>query len=341
MHTAQRASWRHVRLGVLLLAGTVLAGALGFVLVEGFTPLEALYMAVITISTVGFGEIHPLSPAGRVLVIVLIVLGLGLATYTLGSLGGLLLEGHVRRILGRRMMQRGIDALRDHYIVCGYGRMGQTIARELVREQRPHVIVTSDQQQVDELLDEGRYAVYGDATEDATLLAAGVTRARGLVAVVSSDVDNLYITLSARELTRRENPDLYILTRATEETVIRKLRRAGADRVLSPYEIGGRRLAQALLRPTVFDYMEVLFHDPQSDLVLEEFKVPAGCHLTDRAIRDTNLRRDYDLIIIGLLDAEGRMIFNPRPEHVIHEGDTLIILGRRDQAERLGSSLQD
>lgn len=339
MYRERSASWHHVRQGIALLALTLLLGTLGFVLLAGYPPLDALYMTVITVSTVGFGEVHPLPPAGRVLVIVLIVTGLGLVTYTLGSLGGLLLEGHFRRILGRRMMQRELDALRDHYIVCGYGRMGQTVARELAREQKPHVVVTNDRLQVDALLDEGRPAVLGDATEDATLLAAGVTRARGLVAVVSSDVDNLYITLSARELTRRDNPSLYILTRASDENVVRKLERAGANRVLSPYEIGGRRLAQALLRPTVFDYMEILFHDREGELVVEELPVPEESRLAGRSLRESGLRRDYDLIVIGLLDAEKRMVFNPRPDHVIRAGDTLIVLGRREQASRLAREL--
>lgn len=330
----------HILTGSALLLGTLLLGSLGFVLIEGFGPLEAVYMTMITISTVGFGEVHELSPAGRLLVMVLIVVGLGLVTYTVGAIAGLIFEGQFRKLLGRRMMNRELDALRDHFIICGYGRMGRIICEELADEGRSFVVVTLDAGEAERPREAGMLAIGGDATEDEVLLKAGVTRARALTATAGSDVDNLYITLSARELSRKENPHLYILARASDDKASRKILRAGADRSLSPYRIGGSRLVQALLRPKVYDFMEVVMSRRGLELMVEEFEVKPGAPLVDRAIRDTNLRTEYDVIIVGLNTADGRQFFNPGPDHVIQANDTLILLGRTPQLKRLEAALQ-
>lgn len=330
----------HILTGSLLLLGTILLGSLGFVLIEGFSPLEAVYMTIITISTVGFGEVHVLSPGGRLFVILLIVVGLGLVTYTAGAVASLFFEGQIRKLVGRRMMRRELDALRDHFIVCGYGRMGRIICEELGEEGKPFVVITLDADEAERLREQGLLAIGGDATEDETLLAAGVTRARALTATAGSDVDNLYIVLSARELCRQENPGLYILARAADDKAGRKIMRAGADRCLSPYRIGGSRLVQALLRPKVYDFMEVVMSRRGLELMVEEFRVGETAALAGRAIRDTNLRTEYDVIIVGLNTADGRQVFNPGPDHVIRAGDTLILLGRTPQLKRLETALR-
>ncbi|HPF35293.1 MAG TPA: potassium channel protein [Candidatus Krumholzibacteria bacterium] len=330
----------HVVTGSLLLLATIVLGSVGFMLIERFTPLEALYMTMITISTVGFGEVHSLSPMGRVFVIVLIVVGLGLVTYTAGSLAGLFFEGQLRKLVGRRMMQRELDGLRDHFIVCGYGRMGRIICEELAEEGKPFVVITLDQEEAERLREAGLLAIGGDATEDEVLLNAGVTRARALTATAGSDVDNLYIVLSSRELSRKDNPGLYILARAADEKAGRKILRAGADRCLSPYRIGGSRLVQALLRPKVYDFMEAVTSRSGLELMVEEFQVCTGSRLVGHAIRDTNLRTEYDVIIIGLNAADGRQVFNPGPDQVIQADDTLILLGRTPQLQRLERDLK-
>jgi len=217
--------------------------------------------------------------------------------------------------------------------------MGRIVSEELISENKPHVIVTDDPDAVEDLRHEGRLAVLGDATEDEVLEQAGVMRAKGLVASVSSDVANLYITLTARELSLNDNPDLYILARAAEDKAIRKLKHAGANRVVSPYHIGGSRLAMALLRPTVFDYLEILSHRSDIELCMEELKIERDSPLAGKLLRETPLRRDYDLIVIGMLDNDGTMVFNPGPEQELVAGERMIILGGKRKIARLQQDL--
>ncbi len=331
----RKRGYGHALRGVVLLALLIVLGSIGFVVLEGLSPLDALYMTVITISTVGFGEVKPLSDAGHVMIMGLIIVGLGLVTYTVGAFASLLVEGQIQKLVGRRMMRRELDAIRNHYIVCGYGRMGKIVCEELIHEGKPHVIVTLDEEEGEELREAGRLCITGDATEDDILQLAGVERATALVATASSDVDNLYITLSARELSRSANPGMYILARASEDKAGRKIMRAGADRVISPYRIGGSRLVQALLRPKVYDYMEVVMSGSGMELQIEEFVVSGSDPLAGAAVRDTDLRSEYDVIIIGISGSDGVMAFNPGPAHVIDEGDTLIVLGAKAQLQRL------
>ncbi len=332
--------YRYFRIGVILLAVVLATGVAGLVLIEGYSPLEALWMTLITLSTVGYGEVRVLSPLGRVFVMALIVFGLGVVTYTMGTLGGIVIEGQFRKILGRRLMRKEIGTLKGHFIICGHGRMGEIVCRELAAERRPFVLIESDPEQGERLCEAGTLVVAGDATEDETLLEAGVERARALVSVVSSDVDNLYITLSARELTRKVNPGLYILSRAADGKAAAKIRHAGADRVLSPYQIGGSRLVQALIKPHVFDFMEVLSQGEDERLQVEELPIGEHCLLAGKAIRDSGLRKEYDLIIIGLLKKEGGMVFNPGPDEALAAGDLLITLGRREQLNRLSAEMK-
>ncbi len=331
--------YRHLGYALLLLAIVVTVGTIVLVRVEHFRAMDAFYMTVITLSTVGFGEVHPLSDAGRIVITLEILCGMALIGYVSVAVGGIVVEGHLRRFLGGRMMRKELDKLDGHYIICGFGRMGRIVSDELVCEGEPHVIVTDDPEAADDLQREGRLVVLGDATEDEVLEQAGIKRAKGLVATVSSDVANLYITLSARELSLNDNPELYILARAAADKAIRKIKHAGANRVVSPYHIGGNRLAMALLRPTVFDYMEVLSHQSDIELCMEEIKIETDSLLVDKRLRETSLRSDYDLIVIGMLDHEGKMIFNPGPEQKLVAGGRLIILGGKVQVARLQADL--
>ncbi len=325
------AEYRRLAYAVVLLLLLMTGGTIGLMQTEGMSFDDALYMTVITLSTVGFGEVAPLHGGGRIVVGLMILCGLGLIGYVSVTIGGIVIEGRLRRYLGGRFMRKELKRLKGHYIICGFGRMGQIVADELLSEGEPHVIVTDDPEAVETLRLQERLAVHGDATEDEVLLKAGVTRAKGLVASVSSDVANLYITLTARELARTDNPDLYILARSAEDKAIPKLRHAGANRVVSPYHIGGTRLAMALLRPNVFDYLEVLSRSGDMELSIEELEIEDGSPLADKALRDTPIRRDYGLIVIGLLHHAGEMIFNPGPDQVLAVEDRLIILGGKDQ----------
>jgi len=333
------ARYGNVGKGLVLLLGVVILGTAGFVVMEGFSFLDALYMTVITVSTVGYGEVRSLDTSGRIFDILLIVSGLAVMTYTLGALGAVLIEGSIQRFVGRQRMLREIEALTGHYIVCGHGRMGQILCEELQEEKVPFVIVEKDHDVAEDLVGQGRLVVDGDATEDSILEQAGIRRAKGLVAVVSSDVDNLYITLSAREMCRQDNSGLYILARATDHRATTKITRAGADRVISPYAIGGMRMVQALLRPTVYDFVEVVTQSRGLDLMFEELTIGDGSSMAEVEIKHSGIRERFNVIIIAVKKPTGQMVFNPGPDYFLEGDDVLITLGNRDQLRALGKAL--
>lgn len=334
-----RLSFAAVIRGLALLILVLAGGTVWFALVEGYTADEALYMTVITISTVGFKEVRPLDPSGRLFTTILIIMGLTVLTYTLTSLGALVIEGSLQRIIGRQRMMRDIEHMNRHYIVCGHGRMGRILCEELVQEKVPFVVVENDPDEIEDMLGKGYKVVEGDATEDDVLKKAGLERAKGLVAVVSSNESNLYISLSSREICRGTNPDLYILSRATGRQAAQKIYRAGADRVISPYVIGGMRFVQALLRPSVYDFVDVATQSGGLDLMFEEVAIGPDAHLDKVAIRDSNIRGDYDVIIIAIKKPSGEMVFNPGPDVVLENDDVLITLGEKEQLDRLQSIL--
>ncbi len=320
---------RVVVLTVILLA-LLLFGSLGFVWVEGWDFFDALYMTVITLSTVGYREVHPLSPAGRLYNMGLILVGMGTLAYIITSLARVVVEGEIREVLGRRSLVKQIHKLKNHYIICGFGRIGEIIARLLRDRDVPVVIVENKPENLSRLEESGYYFVPGDATREEVLLEAGIDRARGLVAVVSSDADNVYIVLSARSL----NPALDIVARADEAEAKQKLLRAGADRVESPYEMGGRKMASAILRPTVTTFMELAFTE-ELEWSMEEIRVGAGSSLVGVALKDSGLRQKLDLILVAIKRVDGEMLFNPTQESHILAGDTLIALGMRHNLEAL------
>jgi len=323
--------------GLLLLLVVATIGTFGFMLIEDYTFLDAVYMTIITISTVGYGEVRQLEDDGHVFVILLIVSGIAVVGYTLTGLGRVVVEGSLQRHLGRRKMMREIDQLRGHVIVCGHGRVGRTICEELHAERLPFVVIDRDADQAEALERKGYRVIVGDATEDEILLQAGVLRARGLVAVASRDVDNLYITLSAREMCAAENPGLLIVSRASDQRELRKIRSAGADEVISPYAIGGVRMAQALTRPAVYEVTDLLTRSGGMELGLEDVLLRDDSRLAGRALRDSNLRQDFNVIIIGVKKPGGELVFNPGPEHVLEAGDELVVLGSRDQLDRFAA----
>jgi voltage-gated potassium channel len=222
--------------------------------------------------------------------------------------------------------------MKDHYILCGYGRIGRLIAQEIARKRLPLVVLENDQQAIDQVEKDGLLYLRGDAAEDDNLLEAGIQRAMGLISAVSSDADNLYIVLTARGL----NPDLFILSRASETKSVKKLKGAGADQVVSPYLIGARKMAQTILRPAVADFLESTAHaGDDMELAMEEILVTEGSSIRNVSLMDSNIRRDLDLIVIAIKKAAGEMIFNPSAQAMIEMGDTLIAVGRRKNMDRL------
>lgn len=335
----KQVSFRDVIRGVILLLLVLASGTAWFVFVDAYAVVDALYMTVITVSTVGFREVHELDGTDRIFVVFLIISGLTVLTYTLGALGRVIVEGSIERYVGRRRMLREIEKMAGHYIVCGHGRMGEILCEELTREQVPFVVVEGDSDKAEELVAGGYHVIEGDATEDGVLGRAGVTRAKGLVAVVSSNVNNLYITLSAREMCRGANDGLYILARATDASASEKIKRAGADRVISPYVIGGMRIVQALLRPTVYDFVDIATRRSGMELMFEEVPLGPRGELDGVALKDSGIRLKYDIIVIAIKRPTGDMVFNPGPEVALSQGDVLITLGERDQLDRLRTAL--
>lgn len=299
--------------------------------IERWRFLDALYMTVITLGTVGFKEIHDLSDQGKIFTMLLIVVGVSVLGYIVGSLAQIMFEGQIQRIMGRKRVEKMIDALKDHYIICGFGRIGSLICKEFKANDLQFVIVEKNIETIEKLDEEGYLHMRGDATLDETLLKAGIKRAKGLISVVTSDTENVYITLTARGL----NPDLYILARSGEEGSDIKLKRAGANKVVSPYIIGGSRMAQSVLRPNVVDFIEIATGSEHMDLQMEEIAIPDHSAFAGETLVSSGFRKEIGVIIVGIKKSHGKMVFNPHSQAKIEGGDTLIVLGEPQSIAKL------
>jgi voltage-gated potassium channel len=301
-------------------------GTIGYVLIERWPAWDALYMTVTTVTTVGYREVHPLSFAGQVFTVLVIVGGVGTAFYTFTMLASIVVGGGLHQRLARRRRMRMLDDLHDHFIVCGYGRIGSTIVGEFRRQHVPYVVIERDPDRVHAVIEHGGLAVEADASSEDVLKRVGIDRARGLIAAVGTDAENVYAVLTARGLC----PDLYIIGRAETEDAERKLLRAGANRVVSPYRIGARELAQTALRPAVVDFFELATRSGNLELAIEQVAISVGSSLSGRSIIDANVRQRFGVIVVGIQRAGGRMEFNPPGEAMMQAGDQLVVLGRTD-----------
>lgn len=314
---------RHLKISILVLFFLVSIGTAGYMGLEGWRVLDALYMTVITLGTVGFREVHELSDTGKIFTIFLIIFGVSVLGYLVGSLAQIMFEGQFQRIIGRKKVEKMVEALKDHYIICGFGRMGSLICKELAAKPLPFLVVEKNVEIIDKLKEEGYLFLHGDATDDETLLKAGIRKAKGLISVVTSDTENVYITLTARGL----NPDFYILARSGEEGSEIKLKRAGANKVVSPYLIGGSRMAQAILRPNVVDFIEIATGREHLELQMEEITIPEHSAFIGENLVSSGFRKETGVIIIGIKKAVGKMVFNPSSHAKLEASDTLIVLG--------------
>jgi voltage-gated potassium channel len=319
---------------IATLTGSLLAilvlGSLGFVWLEGWSFFDALYMTVTTLTTVGYGETHPLSSWGRVYNMALILAGMGVMFYIITSLARVVVEGEIAAALGKRKLLKKIKKISGHYIICGFGRIGEIITRQLKERGLPMVVVENNPELLAKLDESGYYFVPGDATKEEVLLEAGIERARGLVSVVHSDASNVYIVLTARSL----NPKLFIVARAEEQGSQQKLLRAGADKVESPYEMGGRKMAHTILRPTVTTFMELAMQEGV-EWSMEEIAVGTTSAMIGLPLKDSGIRQKYELIVVAIKRGDGEMLFNPTPQTTILAGDTLILIGMRKSLEAL------
>jgi len=327
---------RHLIIAIIILLILLFAGTAGYRLIEGWSFFDALYMTVTTITTVGYGEIHQLSKEGRIFTVFLILSGFGGMGYVLGSIVQTFIAGQIRMVLGRRKLEQKVKRLKNHYVLCGYGRIGSFIAKAFGDENVPFVVIEKDPERIKLLDDDGFAYVEGDATDDQILISAGVERARCLVAATGSDANNLYITLSARAL----NPSIYILSRAAEEAAERKLLSAGANRVVSPYLIGAARMLNAVLRPNIVEFVDLVVERKHLELQLEEITVEDASRFKGKPLRESGIRRELGLIVVAIKKAEGDMIFNPSSETLIEKGDCLIVLGEKKQLGTLGKQVR-
>ncbi|MGH2789005.1 MAG: potassium channel family protein [Actinomycetota bacterium] len=312
--------WKPLRLPALLLAVVLAVGIGGFVFLEGWSVVDSIYMTLMVLTTVGMREVRPLDTSGKVLAISLMVMGVTLVLLTLSLAGRSIAEGGLGERGRRRRMQRQIDDMRDHYIICAYGRVGRTVARELESEGARFVVIDKDEDLQDQMLRDGVLYLNGDPTSEPILKAAGIDRAKGLICAVDDDADNVYIALAARSV----NPQLFIVARAAAETSADRLYRAGADRVISPYVSSGRHMALLALRPQVVDYLDV-GESGTTNLRLEELSVGPGSNLVGRALTDAS----GTSLPLALRRADGEVVTNPDPALRLQEGDLLVLLGER------------
>ena len=300
-------STKNLIISLIFATVIIITGTAGFMFFEGWNVLDSLYMTVITLTTVGYGEVHKISNTGRIYTICLISIGVSFYLYIAASVVQFIVEGQIRNILGRKRLDKKISKMKNHYIVCGYGRIGNILCRQLKTKYSDIVVIEKNSYLVSEANEKGLLFIEGDATDEKALEKAGIKRAKSLIAVLGSDTENVFLVLTARQLSK----DIFIMARAGEEKTKSKLNAAGADFVESPYEIGGRRMAQRLLRPSVTDFIDLALAHRRKDIQMEEMPVKSSSRLVNLSLKDSNIRQDYNLIIIAIKKPDNSMLFNP------------------------------
>ena len=316
-------AWRRLEFGVLLLLILICVGITGYASIEGWSFVDSLYMTVITITTVGFQEVHPLSTGGRIFTMCLILLGVGTALYILVGVVTLIIEGELGEAWGVRRMKAKIDALSNHYILCGFGRVGEEVGREFKDRNIPFVVVESNPEAIGRARQRNYLLIEGDASIDSTLVDAGIERARGLLAASDSDSGNTYITLTAKAM----NADVFVVSRAGHPENLERMRRAGADRVISPYQIGGRRMALSMLQPMVLDFIDTLTGGRPDQRIIAEFEATAESGMVGKTL-DEAIMKQANTLVLAVQRADGETIVGPAHSRFVEAGDRVIVLGR-------------
>lgn len=323
---------RELTLSLIAIVLLVLIGTIGYSAIEGWNWFDALYMTIITVATIGYGETHPLTDLGRGFTIVLIILGVGVASVVLSSVTRFVIQRQIIWLFDRKTMQDAIDKLSGHTIFCGYGRLARMALQALEGPARQQVVlVDSDEERASTAAEDDIFVVKGDATSEETLLAAGIKRAQRLVTLLPKDADNLYVILTAKEL----NPNLYIMSRAADEKGEKRLSRAGAARLISPYRVSGQKIADGIVRPYVTDFLELAGSSGRTDLAIEEIRIPDNSPLTGRSLEEAQLRQRSNIMVAAIIKKDGQMVFNPNKETLLEPGATLIGFGHKADFTKL------
>lgn len=319
-----------LKLSLAVFFAILLVGVLGFSFFEHLSYLDAVYLTVVTMATVGFGDIVPRTPAGKVFTMILIITGFSTAYYTLTLVVSMTIEGHLKNIFGRRGMLRRIANLRDHIIVCGAGKAGSNVVERLLHEHEKFVVVEKDQSLCDRLIEQKVLVLNGDATLDEVLQQAGVAKARGVITALSHDADNVYVALTAKGI----NPAVSIVARADRPEAEEKLRRAGVDTVVFPSVMGGRQMVSAMTKPVIMDFVENLFYNQELHMDIAEITIKTGSQLIGLSFAQSNIKQKFDSIVVAIKRGE-KLITNPRADEIIQAGDIMIVLGKRDTLNKL------
>lgn len=303
----------------------VLAGTIGFHLIESLSFLDSLYMTIITVFTVGFRELRePMSPLGQVFTIFIILGGVGSVLYSFTKIAEIVYEGAVNKIWRRKRMEKAIQKLKDHYIICGHGRLGNIVRERLKEENLPHVVIDSSEEGLAELR-EKKDCLYieGDATNEEVLILAGIKRAKAVAALLATDADNLYLVMTVKMI----NPSLFVLSKVTSEEAERKIIQIGANKVVSPYKESALKIAQGLIRPTLVDFLDLIIRRSELSLLMEEIVVKKNAMVVNRTLADCDIRRKANVIVVAIKKPGQAIVFNPSPDMNIEPGDTLLVLG--------------
>jgi voltage-gated potassium channel len=324
----------NLKIALISILILIVIGTAGFYFIEGWNVLESFYTTVMTLTTIGYGDFAPKTRGGMLFTVMLVIFGVGTMLYTVGLVAQTMVEGRLTMLLGRGKMEKTIDKMKNHYIVCGCGRIGYLICRELAAEKVDFVVVDNNPEVIQKIGEEGFVYFRGDAIHDKCLIGAGIKRARGIVCVLPTDAQNLYVILTAKEL----NPDIWILSRSEEEESEHRLLRAGANRVMSPYTLGGTRMAMAILRPAMLDFIEITTRRQSLELRMDELEICEGSELIGKSLEDSEIRQRYGLIIVAVKKDSGKMIFNPVASYVIQKGDKLIALGEDENVSKFSQA---
>lgn len=309
-------------LGMIAMAAVIVVGVCGYRFF-GYSWIDSAYMVTITLSTIGYGERSDASPQQKLFTMAVIIVGLSVAGYTLSRMAQVLFGGEIERLLGQQRMTREIEHLRQHTIVCGFGRIGEILAADLAHHHKPFVLVEIDTERLPSAREKGYLVVHGDATDDEALFKAGIVRAESLITALPNDASNVFITLTARNLNR----DLRVIARAEHSSSEKKLRQAGASRVVMPSAIGTQQMVRMITRPTTADLMDVIRDQANMDLELDEIAVPQGSKLAGISVRESEAHREHHLLMLAVKQLNGKMIFHPSADYSFQPGDVVIVLG--------------